>query len=438
MKEYDVAIVGSNLCGISLANLLKKNGKSVVVVNDNSNGDASANGDIAVRGSVYNVAMSYLHDVNGMASFVADKIGVSLKKKLRLLDCIEAVVMADGRMLRRPSSFEDFIGNVKNTFPGETDKLDSFFLIMKGLNKETLSSMTNEKMGFLQVPLFMKHYKTRFLDFVFSFSFSSGLQQTLVGFAPWEDISMIAMALYWLQISSMGTNENGFVDIQNALQKTYLDNGGEFLNYLPVEQVALEKDGGYRISWSGCGGSGPIKAKKVVFVSGRGKLSNYGLNIQAKPNPATRYPSSVCFFELEKPLPVNPVPGYIRFRTVEKDVAHRVNLSYLDRPIIKAEYVGPYKAEDFGLIQNFIQRCLARLDPSVKMLLVSFYPPEAIAALTGFDDGVVYSWAQSVPEILSNPIQQLSVRSGVYSLGDWTTGYFYAAEMYFREIIKKQ
>lgn len=116
---------------------------------------------------------------------------------------------------------------------------------------------------------------------------------------------------------------------------------------------------------------------------------------------------------------------------------YRLNMSYLERNIIKIEILGDLRIDQFIYYQQIINKAFAAIGYKAKFNIIGLLSNKDIELVTGITDGIVNCWAHGVKEIMKNPLKSISLQKGLYSLGDWGNGYFYAAENYYRDILRQ-
>ncbi len=428
----EVTIIGSGISGTILAALLQQaNRTSISILSESKEGDGFENSDIQLYGRVYNIAVSYLHDVDGMVKYVLDKLQTQIDDLIKYFEVVEGVPVEAGKILYRNRSFPKFEAELKSLFLDESSKIDDFFRVCLGINEESMKSLTNEKFGTKDIPLFLKYCRTTYKDFIRSYQFSSKLANVFMSFAPWEDISLIAMSTYWQQISSIAITKDGFKQIYSRLLTKFITQGGRYFGYIPIRNIKNNCD---RYSIELEDGT-LIQSKVLVFTKSRAILNKYNLGVYELHKPNTRYPSNIFFLKLNDRLNFTQTPAYLRCRFLSGESYHRLNFSYLENNIVKVEFLGELPI-DYNLLYRSIAKCLSDIGYEAGFEVVGIYSNHQVFAMTGIADGVLYCWAHSTEEIIKNPLGKLAVKSGIYCLGDWGTGYFYAGEIYAREINK--
>jgi hypothetical protein len=428
----DITIIGSGITGTILATLLQQTNRIAIgILGDCKEGDGFENSDIQLYGQIYNIVVSYLHDVDGMVKYVLHKLQIQIDDLIKDFEVIECVPVEAGKILYRDRLFSKFETDLISFFPDESTKIADFFRVCLGINEESMKSLTDEKFGTKDIPLFLKYYRTTYKDFLRNYQFSDKLENVLMSFAPWEDISLIAMSTYWSQISSIAITKDGFKQIYSRLLTKFITQGGRYLAYIPICNI---KNNGDYYSIELEDGT-LIQSKVLAFTKSRAILNEYNLGVYELHKPNTRYPSNIFFLKLNGRLNFTQTPAYLRYRFLSGESYHRLNFSYLENNIVKVEFLGELPI-DYNYLYHSITKCLSDIGYEAGFEVVGIFSNQQVFAMTGIADGVLYCWAHSTEEIIKNPLGKLAVKPGIYCMGDWGTGYFYAGEIYAREINK--
>lgn len=428
----DVTIIGTGISGVILANLLIDAGVRVLIIGDNCISSDYQNGDVFIGEEALNVGVSFIQDVNGIVKYVLEKLDININQFVTLYDYVDAVYVEGEGLIYRPGSFERFELELKQRFPKEKEQIEDLLLVIKQIKAENWKSIINEKISPADIPLFMKYFRFSYKECLMKYNFTEGLQKFFLTYAPWEDVSMITMCGYWGQLMSVGKS-GGFKDLHNSLFKRYLKKGGDYIFYLPLKQIC-NVGSNYSILLED---NRKINTKTVVSTRSREFFTQYGLGNFTSMNAEHKYPSTVLIVDLEEKLPLQHECAYLRFMFDIEGKTYRLNMSYLERNIIKIEILGDLRIDQFIYYQQIINKAFAAIGYKAKFNIIGLLSNKDIELVTGITDGIVNCWAHGVKEIMKNPLKSISLQKGLYSLGDWGNGYFYAAENYYRDILRQ-
>lgn len=427
----DVTIIGTGISGVILANLLIDAGVNVAIIGDNGRSADHQNGDVFIGEEVINVGVSYIQDVNGIVKYVLDKLDIRINQFVSLYDYVDAGYVEGKGLIYRPSSFEEFGVELKKEFPEEKEEIADFLSVVKQIKDENWKSIISEKISPADIPLFRRYFRSTYREALMKYNFSEGLQKFFLTYAPWEDVSMITMCGYWGQLMSVGQS-NGLRGLHNVLIKRYLNKGGDYLFYVPLKEIC-HLDANYSILLEG---NRKINTRTVVSTRSREFFTQYGLGDFPSSYAEDKYPSTVLMINLEEKLALEHNCAYLRFMFDIEEKTYRLNMSYLERNTIKVEILGDWGIDWLLHHEHIIDKAFAAIGYKGKYNVIGVFSNEDLASITGITAGILNCWAHGVKEIMKNPLKSIPLQKGLYALGDWGNGYFYAAETYYRDIFR--
>lgn len=365
----------------------------------------------------YNLAVSYLHDLEGIVNYVLLKIGINIFDEVEIFNNIESYLLSSNEKLIRVKGIENFSNYLGSIFSSDRDRIEQFFKIIINLGKENMLSVIKEKISLKEIPLFMKYFDTSYKKFVQSFSFKKELENVLLSEAPWDGISLVTMSGYWLQLDSVARFKYGWKSFYEKLISFIKKKCNIFMNKL----VKIEKNTN---EWQLTFENGEkVCTKVIVFSHGRWILQNFIQGVSSKINSFGKNPSEIYLIRCDKDkTSFDKQVAYVRRIVSEQET--KVVYSYVDKNIIKMEYI--CNTRDF----------LEKDKSFLEFEIIKSFTPQQLQQITGIYNGILSLWAHSVDEIKNNPLQNLKVYDGIYCLGDWGNGYFFASEFYSREIFR--
>lgn len=411
-RKKEAVLIGNSYGLLVLSLLLLKQGVDIEVYFDNENPHSLH----ILDEEEYNLAISYLHDTEGIVNYVLSKVGINIFEEVKIFDKIESYLLPLGENVVRIKGIESFSSSLCKIFPGEKNKIEQFFETIINLGKENWMSVIKEKITLKEIPLFMKYFGTSYEKFVRGFNFKKEIENILFSVAPWNKISLVTMAGYWLQLDSIGMLKYGWKNFYKKLVSRIKEKCDIFIDRL----LKIEKNtDGWEITFEN---GKKIYTRVIIFSKGRWILRELTQR-KIQFYPLERLPSQIYLILWNKDR-INFDIDVAYVREIVDDPKTKIIYSYLNKNIVKLEYISH---------NNFF---LEEVKSLYDFKIIKSFIAQQIQQITGINNGILSLWAHSVEEIKSNPLRNLEVCDGIYCLGDWGNGYFFAAEFYSREILK--
>lgn len=189
MFEYDVVVIGIDICGLSIAALLQKEGYKVAIIEHK----------YEVKDDVQNIreAISYRWDSKkGALSVVLNRLGIEQSKIAEEPKYVDMIIV-DSYSLCRKFGWKQYKDQLCELYPKETSNIEFYFQELQELAAEwerLLIAGSVFKAGSLKR---MLHYKgTTYKQFVKQVFNNCQLQRILLIDLPSEDTALPVMAGY--------------------------------------------------------------------------------------------------------------------------------------------------------------------------------------------------------------------------------------------------
>lgn len=433
-SKYSVALLDSSVSSLLLANLLEKKGVSTIVFG-NANKQTWLNGDFIFNNKTYNLSVSSLQDVDGIVDFTLKKLDINIYEEIEIDQFVELLITKDNQLIYRNKSIDLWVTELSQKFPYDSQKIKDFFSIITGIGNENWVSLMDDSVNLAKIPLFVKYFRYSYKKLIDEFCFSDTLNDLLMSYAPWDGISLITMSGYWLQLTSVASIDDGLNVIHEKLLNKLTDNKSILIDR-KVSQVYENECGNFTIV-------DEVNDNYIVdriVTSGDGCwLKDLGIEVENDFDNKDRFKANISIVETGQVLSsfVKNDVNRIKFDICIDKKYFKILLSYIDSKFIKMEIKSDHYITDYKTILKQIQIKLKAIGYDDFLKIKKVFTLDELKEITGFSDGYLDKWAHSCKDILNNPLKKIEAAKNSYALGDWGNGFFYSAEIYSRELVKK-
>lgn len=429
-----VTLLGDGVGNLILGNRLLAGNMSVAMIGSFADNTASRPDEIRLPGHEQGISLSYLQDAHGIAKICLDNTGLDVDEVATPVELCDAVPVGE-RLILRGSSLDDYVETLCAEFAQEAPSIREIFSAINSLKEENKKVFSGAKHQ-TDIRLYAKYFNYGYKQFLREYNLSDELEKLLLTYSPWDDVSLITMAGYWGQISDISRFNGGYKGFYETLLNYFTSKGGIYIPHMPLKDVQrngssilIENSFGTKYSSdsivyqnSSCFDSRHSILSERGLKEAEGETERFGSNILMIHNPAYQSLSE------RKDI------AYYRYREEIQGSPFRFNLSGFKEEYAKVEIVGPLTESLWSEVNERLTAFLKRIAYPEGYRIVAFYSSADLERYTGISGGCLYQWAHSVREVKSNPLAKLQQAKGVYFTGDWGNGYFYAAELYGRDI----